>query len=424
MLPLLWGGATPFGVMVVRLVALTAFLLFLAVRHQSRELGELRGPLGALLLVALFGFLQSAAWPRKVVEVLSPSHAALADEAALATGTEPLSWIPLSLSASASRGVALDCLVFAALAIAALQVGRRRSWRRWLAAAIVGSACLQVLLGLRPWLAGLVPRLRGTYANPDHLCILLEIAACVALAGIFWALSSRRWADRGELRAAGALSAGVLLLVMLSAISFTGSRAAIPAVLIGLTAQAAASARERGKWPLAVLGLAGLGSASFLAWIGVGRSFGRLASTSWFDIAWGSRSLVWSESFSLIRRFPLLGSGLGTFESAFPLVQPAGLEGVRWGKAHNDFLELAVTGGLVGFTLGAAGVVFLLIALSRKLRSAGRTEDRLAPAAALGCLIAVGVHETFDFGLSLAANAFILIAVVAAALGVRVKSRQ
>ena len=54
-------------------------------------------------------------------------------------------------------------------------------------------------------------------------------------------------------------------------------------------------------------------------------------------------------------------------------------------------------------------------------RSASRTEDRLALAAALGCLVAVAVHETIDFGLSLAANAFTLTAVVAASLGARVK---
>ena len=74
---------------------------------------------------------------------------------------------------------------------------------------------------------------------------------------------------------------------------------------------------------------------------------------------------------------------------------------------------------LVGFGITACGTVWLLMALTRKLRSAVRTEDRLALAVALGSLAAVATHEIFDFGLSLPANAFTLITVVAAALGRR-----
>ena len=133
--------------------------------------------------------------------------------------------------------------------------------------------------------------------------------------------------------------------------------------------------------------------------------------------------MVWWESLGLMRRFPIAGSGLGTFESAFPLVQPASLEGMRWAKAHNDFLELMVTGGLVGFAIAVGGTVLLLLVLTRKLRAAFRTEDRLALAVALGSLAAVATHEAFDFGLSLPANAFILITIVAAALGARTETR-
>jgi O-antigen ligase len=320
--------------------------------------------------------------------------------------------------------VALDCLVFAALAIVAIAAGSRRYRRRWLAGAIVGSACLQILLGLRPWLAGEVPRLRGAYANPDHLCILLEIAACVAFGGVFWALSTRRWADSKEMRAAGVLGAGAFLLALLSGIAFTGSRAGILAVSVGLAVQAVAWT-QKSRWvPAALIGAVGLGSVSFLAWIGIGRSFGRLAATSWFEVVWGARSQVWLESLGLIGRFPITGSGLGTFESAFPLVQPASLEGFRWAKAHNDFLELMVTGGIVGFAVAAVGAIFLLTALVRRLRSAVRTDDRVALAVTTGCLAAVAVHEMFDFGLSLPANTFILTSVVAASLSVRDRSRK
>ena len=422
--PLFGGGATPLGIMVARLSALAVFLLCLLGRRATRGLEGLSKPLAALVLLALFGLLQSFAWPRGLAEMISPEHVGFAGEAAFALGDEPPSRVSLSLYSPASRRVALDCLVFATLAIAAFRIGRHRSRRSWLAASVVAAAVLQIILGLRPWLAGWVPRLRGTYANPDHLCILLEIAACVAFGGIFWALSTRRWRDQGARRAVGAIVAGTLLLLMLSAIAFTGSRAGILAALVGLAVLAVAANRKSRWVSVALVAGVSLGSASFLTWIGVGRSFGRLAATFWFEVAWGARALVWWESLGLVRRFPLTGSGLGTFESAFPLVQPASLEGMRWAKAHNDFLELMVTGGLVGFAIAAGGTVLLLMALVRKLRSAVRTEDRLALAAALGSLAAVATHEIFDFGLSLSANAFTLITVVAAALGARTEARE
>jgi O-antigen ligase len=147
-----------------------------------------------------------------------------------------------------------------------------------------------------------------------------------------------------------------------------------------------------------------------------------LASTSWFEVLWGTRSTVWWESLELIRRFPLLGTGLGTFEQAFPLVQAVSVTNALWGKAHNDFLEWIVTGGVVAAGVAAAGIIFLAKALISRLRSAVGSEDRAALSAALGSLAAVAVHELFDFGLSLPANAFVLTVVVAASLAVRTES--
>lgn len=423
LLPVFGGGATPLGGLIARLAAISLFLFSWLSRRWTPRLDQIKKPVGALILLAVLGLLQSASWPRGFAEMISPEHVSLADEAASALGDEPPSGVPLTLYPRASRRVALDCLVLAALAIAAFRVGRHRSSRSWLAVAIVASAGIQVILGLRQWLGGLVPRLRGAYANPDHLCILLEIAACIAFGGIIWALSTRRWRNQPAPRAVGALISGTLLLVLLSAIAFTGSRAGILATLVGLTVLALA-ASSRSRWaPMALAAAVGVAAVSFLAWIGVGKSFGRLASTSWFDIAGGPRSIVWWESLELVRRFPIVGSGLGTFESAFPLVQPASLEGVRWAKAHNGFLELMVTGGLLGAAIAALGVISLLIALTRKLQAAVRTDDRLALAVAMGSLAAVVTHESFDFGLSLWANAFVLTTVVVAALGARVETR-
>lgn len=422
-LPFFGGGATPLGVLMTRLGILLLLVLWALDRRSNQGLQEFAKPLAALVLLAGFGLLQTVPLPRDLVETLSPKHVELADEASLALGVEPQPRIALSLDPRASRRSALDLLLYAILGIAAFRAGRHRTRLAWLAGAVTASAALQITLGLRPWLSGQVPRLRGTYANPDHLSLVLEVAACVAFGSVFWALSTRRLQENLVPRAGISLVAGAFGLLWLSAISFTGSRAGMLAVLVGLATQAVIlSRRSKGRWlPVITTGAAALATASFLAWIGVSRSFGRMASTSWFEVAQGERAAVWLESLGLLGSFPLMGSGLGSFASAFPLVQPASLEGTRWAKAHNGPLELAVTGGIVACAIAIAGVVLLLMLLTRKLRLANRSDHQVALAVVIGCLASIATHELFDFGLSLPANAFLVMSLVATAAGVQTR---
>jgi O-antigen ligase len=151
---------------------------------------------------------------------------------------------------------------------------------------------------------------------------------------------------------------------------------------------------------------------------------GRLLGTSLHDVSWEARRQVARLTLDLWLRFPLLGSGLGTFRDAFTRLEPAELAGDAWHHAHQDYLELAATGGLVAVALLAVGLVTLVRRLWRVLGSGYRSEDRAAALAALGALAAAAVHEAFDFGLLLPANAFVLVAVCGAAAGARVRERS
>ena len=71
------------------------------------------------------------------------------------------------------------------------------------------------------------------------------------------------------------------------------------AALVGLAVLAVAASRKSRWVSVALAGAVGLGSVSFLAWIGIGRSFGRLTSTFWFEVARGGRGMVWWESREL-----------------------------------------------------------------------------------------------------------------------------
>lgn len=426
----------------------------------ARELSALRSvalPAAALLAIALLGLLQSLPWPGALLGAVSPAHARLAGEAAAALDPsvsgasgadtprgEPRA-APASVAPRASRGAALS-FATAGLALAAgACAGRSRSGRRVLGAALLGTALLQVLFGAPRWLAGSSllwgtdvgsgARLRGSFVNPNHFAAFLEIALAVAFAWTWWGWRRASRDGTPERRLALAAPPALVWLTLFVALAFTGSRAglaagvagaAVQGLLLGLSGRRGRRSGEEGErrraaWVLPVAaGLAAVvAGVALVSWIGFDRGLGRLVSTSPYDLGWDVRFDVDRATLDLWRLFPWLGSGLGTFAQAFPLFQVGQQEavGLFWRHAHNDWLELLATAGLVGAALFAAGLGAATTRLARGLRRGLRSEDRAAALGALGALAALGVHELADFGLTMPANAVALAVVVGAAAG-------
>jgi len=383
-----------------------------------------------LLSLALLGVVQSIPWPAPLARLASPEHFRLATQAAGvvdADSTIEVERVFLSLAPEKSRSVALSVFCTAAVFLAALSAGRRR--RRWLALSVVAAGLLQLLLGARAFASGSVPRLRGTFVNPDHLAVLLELSLSVCFVWAIWAM--RR--QRGDLAAApletrlALVSAPVLAwLFLFVGLAFTGSRAGLAAALAGASVQAAmvsravASTSRRGRqsqrtrlsWlpiPMLVVALTLVGVIGFQA------GFGRFLATSRYEVIAAERFRVWDASLDLVGPFAFLGSGIGSFRETFEQVQPADLT-LTWTRAHNDYLELLLTTGYLGLALAAVGLVALMRGLWRGLAVGSRTEDRLASLAGWGVVVSLGLHEGFDFGATLPATSFIAAVVLGAAL--------
>jgi O-antigen ligase len=124
-----------------------------------------------------------------------------------------------------------------------------------------------------------------------------------------------------------------------------------------------------------------------------------------------------ADTWKLFLKYPWTGVGLGAFRAAFPLIHPVGEEGTWW-HAHNDWLELAATTGLVGLAIVGYGLFWLARGLARSWREGERSEDRAAALAAIGACVAVGLQEMLEFGLTQPANSFTLAVVCGAALAV------
>ena len=127
--------------------------------------------------------------------------------------------------------------------------------------------------------------------------------------------------------------------------------------------------------------------------------------TSLYLVRNSPRFEVWRPAWELFLERPLAGSGLGTFGEVFPRVQPASLVGARWDQAHNDPLELLVTGGIVAVLLLGWALAWLLRSAWRTFHGRARSWQRAAALAWLAAVPAVAVHELFDFGLTIPSNA-------------------
>jgi tetratricopeptide (TPR) repeat protein len=132
------------------------------------------------------------------------------------------------------------------------------------------------------------------------------------------------------------------------------------------------------------------------------------------------RAPIWNDSRQLLSAYPVFGTGLGTYETAFPKYQTADVD---WDYtfAHNDYLQLASELGALGFLI--FGALFLTAVI--KAVSAAWSEDWNARLLGLGCtgaLTAIGIHSLADFNLYIPANALLLSWVVGISIGIPSRS--
>jgi O-antigen ligase len=152
-------------------------------------------------------------------------------------------------------------------------------------------------------------------------------------------------------------------------------------------------------------------------WVGGDRlvsSFGD-ASTEFNPNANGlrvgaTRNEIWRASWKMFVAHPIFGVGFGGYWAGVTAYHDAsGLMTPQ--EAHNDYLELLSSGGLVGLAIGIWFVVSLFRAVKVNLNSRDRFQRSVCIAALLA-MTGVAVHSLIDFGLHLLVNAFVFLILV------------
>jgi O-antigen ligase len=126
---------------------------------------------------------------------------------------------------------------------------------------------------------------------------------------------------------------------------------------------------------------------------------------------WNTRRVdIWRATWEMFKDHPFAGVGFGGYWAAIPQYHDASGEYVPQ-QAHNDYLELLASGGLVGACL----FLFFVFVFLRRARETLHSDDAFRRAAALGALaglFGVAVHSLFDFGLHMTANAALFVALI------------
>lgn len=213
------------------------------------------------------------------------------------------------------------------------------------------------------------------------------------------------------------LLVGLFVVFPAAALLLSASRAGVVSFLIEVFLLGILSGvygRRSRRWLLAGIAAAIIVLA---AWLGIGYTFQRFAKGNSTEVSLINRLEITRNTWRLFLSRPLLGTGMGTFETAYPRYQTHYV-GLIVNHAHNDYIELLSDGGIVAAALGLA---FLWILYRKGLRNLRRARTALTRSLYAGAIVACTgllAHELVDFNLHIPSNAIIFLVLAALATAV------
>ena len=289
---------------------------------------------------------------------------------------EPVPWRPMTMTPGATRN-ALASLIVPVTMLAVLILSDKQPQRR-MPAVLLAMIGMATLLGLfqfsgagfnNPLLNDTPGTVSSIFANRNHFALLLAIGCLIAPVWAFTDPTALRWR--------GPLAAGLVLLFVLTILA-TGSRAgmllgglALGLALLTIGKRLRRHLKGGPRWLVPALVVAAIAVVGG----GVAISFAAdradainrlLALQSGEDM----RSRGLPTVLSMIATYMPFGSGLGGFDPVFRIHEPFSLlKFTYFNQAHNDFLGIALDGGMPGIVILAAGILWWLAATVRVWRS-------------------------------------------------------
>jgi hypothetical protein len=351
-------------------------------------------------------------------------------------------WRPLSVYPHATR--AALSLAFTYAVVFLIAVNTLRSWEQLnrLVLTLLSVGGVVAVLGLLQKVSGTVKIYWfwesasgspfGPYMNYDQFASYVTMVLPMGL-GYLWGQLVQGdkgdriagWGWRERLVAVVGGRHGWLLLLalalvnMAAALIFTASRGAIVGFLSSLLFfTLLVGWSRRGERHLAMVGLVLVSCVlTYTLWLGIDHVWQRFME---IDAGMSGRIAIWSGALELIDKFPLLGTGLGTYMHS---VRRYNVALGEVGHAHNEYLQLLAEAGPVGLLLVVGGLGWFCW---RTLKHWFTRHDPEVLGIVLGGLtsvLATGIHSIVDPNFHVPANAF-LFSVILGLTSVAVHVRQ
>lgn len=330
----------------------------------------------------------------------------------------------------AHSSLAAQVGAFSIMLMTVLSVRRSQDWRL-MAYALVGGATLVSLYYYAAWAWWVSLRVESfdyaplwaTFSESNSFSVVPLAASLLCLGLLLSAQLARQQ-----------IFLLVQLCLLLAAILMSGSRASLLALLLGLVAfgwifssrnsshRKASQKKTGGLLLLVGLPLATASGLLFMTgWLApsLSRVHSLVAGNNTASVIMRQDVLAYGLETTLKR--PVLGSGPGNFALAYQETRPY-REAFGSNQfvflAHNDFVEIAVESGLVGFLLWLALLVATITRAARFCRHGAMPSEAAAVAAAV---LSVAVYSALNFVVNLPALLFWWFSLMGLAIAIPVE---
>lgn len=391
------------------------------------------------LVAALFAYLalQVAPLPAALVKAVSPG--AYEFRKLYAPGFPRMTFMSLSIAPGATLREALFLAALVILGYLVVRTVVRGRDIRTLIAVLVASGVFQALYGLFE-LTRAKPRLlfyekvlsldsvTGTFVNRNHLSGYLEMIIPLAL-GLavarmnlltFGVKGFREklllWTSKGVLGSVLILAGAVVMSIgVLRSHSRSGLVVLALSFFLFFAFSVYAYSRTgfRQPWVGQTVRTVFLAVVAMAVVVGVGSTIRRFALD---DVLRQDRPLYWANTLDIIGDFPLFGTGLGTFASAYGAYEKGTSTEMTLRHAHNDYLEALAELGVVGTALLLGLILYVAVRAFLVWRARRNAEARGLALGGIVSLAGAAVHAATDFNLHVAANAVLFTVVLSLTL--------
>jgi hypothetical protein len=255
----------------------------------------------------------------------------------------------------------------------------------------------------------------GPFMNRSDFATWLIMALPLAGGYLLARFESRRRRS-GELLSSDAFDNTAMFLTVAMGLMAAGLMVGLSrSGLIGVTAAAVSMwmfserrmHRRNRIWLLGGVAALALVAVAFASTSAVSRRIGETLNAT----ASSGRVAIWRATVPIVRDFWRTGTGVGAYERAMLVYQPAPHE-TYFNHAHNEYLQLLAEGGLALAVPGALALGAAALLIRRRL-AADRTPIYWVRAGAVSGLIAAAVQSVWETGLRRPANT-LMFAVIAA----------